>query len=416
MRILFLTQYFPPEPAMKLSAVVRHLVSEGHHVEVLTSLPNLPQGKLYAGYHFTLAMREERFGAGVLRTFVWPYRGRTTWKRVVHLASFALSASVCCWPLGRFDLLYVYHPPLTICLPALLLSAVRKVPMLYDVQDLWPEAGVAAGAIRPGALYSLMRRCAKLTYDHARHITVIAPEFKEIIEDQGVPPAKISVIPNWTDERCFIPFTSAVVRARYSLLERSFVVMYAGNFGSSHGVDVIVEAARRLKDNPEIVFAFSGSGAEYQRIEALCAESGLQNVRFLGYIESHGELPHLYSCADLMLVHIRKSPSGAVSLPSRIMAYMACAKPILACCEGAPRTLVETAACGIGCEPENPALMADMIVKASHDRAALPDMGASGRRYYLKHLSEAETLKKLSSLLDSLAPRSGRVGHALSVT
>jgi glycosyltransferase involved in cell wall biosynthesis len=403
-RIAILSQYFPPEPAIKLSVVVPYLAAAGHDVQVLTSLPNLPHGKIYPGYRYCAAMREKLLGADVLRTFVWPYRGRTVWKRALHLISFSLSACIFGWQLRRFDLLYVYHPPLTICAPALLLAAVRGAPMLYDVQDLWPEAGLAAGAIERGVLYSLMVKCAGFTYARARHITVIAPEFKTILADGGVPPAKISVIPNWTDEQCFRPVPSTGVRARYGLPEDSFVVMYAGNFGSSHGFGVILEAAQRLQTNRDIVFAVSGSGAEYERSVELCNAMALTNVKFLGYVQSRADLPYLYAGADVMIVHLRRSPSGAVSLPSRLMAYMACGRPILACCEGAPRNLVEKAACGFGCEPENPARMADLIVNAKMNRENLPNMGASGRRYYLENFSEAGTLRKLSGLLDSLVP------------
>jgi glycosyltransferase involved in cell wall biosynthesis len=282
--------------------------------------------------------------------------------------------------------------------------------MLYDVQDLWPEAGLAAGAIERGVLYSLMTKCAGFTYRRARHVTVLAPEFKTILAEGGVPPDKISVIPNWTDEGCFSPVPSTGVRAQYGLPEKPFVVMYAGNFGSSHGFSVILEAARLLEVDRDMLFAVSGSGAEYQQSVDLCNTMGLTNVKFLGYVERRTDLPYLYACADLMIVHLRRSPSGAVSLPSRLMAYMACGRPILACCEGAPRNLVERAACGIGCEPENPAAMAAAIVDAKVNRENLPAMGANGRRHYMEHFSEAETLRDLTALIEVLGPRNGRKG------
>jgi glycosyltransferase involved in cell wall biosynthesis len=408
MRIVILTQYFPPEPAIKLSAIVRHLVAAGHEVQVLTSLPNLPQGKLYAGYKYAFIQREELLGATILRTFVWPYRGRSTWKRVVHLASFALSASLCCWRLKRFDLLYVYHPPLTISIPALITTKIFRAPMLYDVQDIWPEAGLAAGAIKQGILYSIMSKIARFVYDCASHITVIAPEFKDLIAQQGIVSRKISVIPNWTDEDCFEPKIPTGVRSRYGLPEDAFIVMYAGNFGSSHGVGTLVEAAQLLRNESRIVFALSGSGAEYDRTCKTCESLALPNVILLGYIQQRSELPYLYSCADVMLVHIRRSPSGAVSLPSRILAYMACARPILACCEGAPRRLIETACCGMGCEPESPERMAALIVKAMRSRAILQELGTNGCRYYREHFSETETMEKLMALMESLVPPSCR--------
>ena len=119
--------------------------------------------------------------------------------------------------------------------------------------------------------------------------------------------------------------------SRYGLPRDAFVVMYA-ELGSSQAVGTLVEAAQLLRDESRIVFALSGSGAEYERTCKTCESLALPNVILLGYIQQRSELPYLYSCADVMLVHIRRSPSGAVSLPSRILAYMACARPILACC------------------------------------------------------------------------------------
>lgn len=403
MRIAILSQYFDPEPAIKLRALVLRLVAEGHSVEVLTSLPNLPHGTLYKGYKPALLMSDDRLGARVLRTFVWPYRGRSPMKRIVHLASFALSATAFCWRLRAYDLLYVYHPPLTISIPAGLLSAFRRQPMLYDVQDLWPQAGVAAGAIRPGFLFRVMDRWAKFIYRRARHITVIAPEFKSTLVGLGVPSEKITVIPNWTDEECFKPTPREGCRARFGIPDGPFVVMYAGNFGSSHGVNTILEAARLLRDRQDVLFVFSGSGAEYARSAGWAADAGLQNVKFLGYIDQRSDLPKLYAAADIMLVHLRKSPVGAVSVPSRLLAYMACGRPILVCSEGAPRNLVEAAGCGIACEPEDASILVAAVLDALNQRTALADRGDRGQQYYLQYLSEAQTLDKIVSLLSSMA-------------
>ena len=406
MRIAILSQYFDPEPAIKLTALVGRLVAEGHEVEVLTSLPNLPHGILYDGYRSRPLMRDDRLGATVFRAFVWPYRGRNPLKRIIHLTSFALSASVFCWRLRRYDLLYVYHPPITISIPAGLLSVLRRRPMLYDVQDLWPQAGVAAGAIRQGALFRFMDIWAKFIYRSSAHITVIAPEFKSTLTDLGVLAEKITVIPNWTDEECFKPAPADGCRAQFGIPEGPFVAMYAGNFGSSHGVDTILDAARLLRDRQDVLFIFSGSGAEYERSAKSAVDAGLANVKFLGYIERRSDLPKLYAAADIMLVHLRKSPVGAVSVPSRLLAYMACGRPILVCSQGAPRNLVEAAGCGLPCEPEDSARLVTAIVSAIKQREELDEMGARGRRYYLRHLSETQTLDKVMSLLNSITNES----------
>jgi len=402
MRIAILSQYFDPEPScIKLSTLVKRLVSAGHDVQVLTSLPNLPLGKLYKGYHYTFWHRETRMGASVTRAFVWPYRGNRLIKRFVHFLSFMVSVTICGLTLKPFDLLYVYHPPLTIVFPALVLSWVYRVRFLYDVQDLWPEAGIAAGAIRPGLLTRIMHKIAGLAYSRAKHLTVIAPEFKEVLADLGTPSNKISVIPNWTDEVCYYPRPAAGVRERYGLPEGVFLVMYAGNFGSSHGVGCVLESAKLLRNNPGIAFAFLGSGAEYPHLRHLAAEMGLPNVHFLGYIDSNDEMPYLFSAADIMVVHLRGSTSGAVSLPSRMASYMACARPILVASRGAPKNLVEAAGCGLTCEPDDPEALAAAILAVSR-RSDLAALGASGRRYYFEHLCEQISSDRLVRLIEQL--------------
>jgi glycosyltransferase involved in cell wall biosynthesis len=402
MRIAILTQYFPPEPAMKMSLLVRHLVAEGHSVQVLTALPNLPHGKLYEGYHYRLLTREELFGADVLRTFVWPYRGRNIYKRIIHFATFAASSAIGGFALKPFDVLYVYHPPLTIAIPAMLIAFWTRMPFIYDVQDIWPEAGLVAGAVRHGILYGAMSKLANFVYRRAARITVIAPEFKTAISEMGIDAEKIDIVPNCTDEHCFMPRPGNGIRARYGIPESEFVVMYAGNFGSTHGVEAVIEAAGILRTNLSIHFVFCGTGPEYNRAVAHCAEAGLKNAQFLGYIADPAELPYLYAAADLMIVATRRAPSGAVSLPSRIAAYMACERPILVAGTGAPARLVEEARCGLTCEPDNPSAIADAIERAQCAGNQLAAMGARGREFYIANLSAAKTMKTVTRLLTAL--------------
>jgi len=402
---------------MKMSLLVKHLVAQGHSVQVLTALPNLPHGRLYEGYRYRLLMREKWFGADVVRAFVWPYRGRSVTKRILHFLTFAVSSCVGGFALRPFDVLYVYHPPLTIALPALFLAFWRRTPFLYDVQDIWPEAGLVAGAVRRGVLYWAMSRLAHCVYRRAAKITVIAPEFRTLIAETGIDADKIDVVPNCTDEQCFSPQPAGDLRARCGIPPSAFVVMYAGNFGSTHGIDAILEAAALLRSEKNIRFVFCGTGPEYRRALERCSQAGLGNALFLGFIADPAHLPGIYAAADLMIVATRRAPSGAVSLPSRIAAYMACARPILVAGTGAPARLVEAAGCGYICAPDAPAAIADAVRQARSADGRLAGMAASGRAYYLAHLSAARTMDAVSSLLaqimsrpPAVAPRQVRYG------
>jgi colanic acid biosynthesis glycosyl transferase WcaI len=402
MRIAVLCQYFSPEPMTKINTLVRSLVEAGHSVQVLTGIPNRPYGHYYEGYTARLLFEEEKFGARVIRTYTWPYRGDVIWRRIMNYGSFMLSSLLGIARLAPFDILYAYHPPLTIAFPAYLASVTRRVPFIYDVQDIWPEAGVAAGALQEGWLYRFMSALAKWVYAQASHITVIAPDFKDILVDQGVSPDKISVVSNWADDSIYIPRSANGVRQQYGLPEGRFLAMYAGNMGMTHGVEYLLDAARLLKERSDITFVFAGTGAEYDKMLQKKQQEGLDNVHFLGYIPPP-RMPELLAAADLMLIHLRKSDSGAVSLPSRMLAYMACGRPMLVASEGAPRRFVERIRAGIGCDPENPVVIAERIKNISSQPEQLTKMGNNGRAIYEKEFCEQITIKNVIALIEQVA-------------
>lgn len=403
MNVAIFSQYFDPEPITRLKGLLRGLLKAGHGVQVITAIPNWPHGRYYEGYRRALLQEEERLGARVIRTYVWPYGGKTLWKRFLNYGSFALLANWGAMRLDPYDLVYVYHPPLTVSLPAHLAAKRCQVPLVYDVQDLWPEAGLVAGAVSPGLLYRLLSAWARWAYARSNHITVIAPDFRDSLVAQGVSPSKISVVPNWADEDLFIPQPANGVRRHYGLREDVFLVMYAGNLGSTHGVEYLLEAARLLNECQEILFAFVGTGPELERMVQVKESLGLENVVFLGYVQPASMLPALLASADLMVVHLLGSETGAVSLPSRMLAYMACARPILVASQGAARRLIEESQCGVTCEPGNPQAIASSILQLAAHPDHLAEMGANGRQAYLTKFSEKVLVTRLVQLLEEIA-------------
>lgn len=404
MRVRILTQYYDPEPATRLIGLARRLSVAGHSVEVLTAIPNFPAGTYYAGYRSRLISEEQRQDVRVVRSYVWPYHGPVTYKRLLNYGTFAASSLLGARRLGDFDVLYVYHPPLTISVPAFLMTWQNAVPFIYDVQDIWPEAGVAAGVIKPGPMVRFMTAWAHWAYKHAAGITVLSPEFVEILTEQGVPREKLSVIPNWADENIYYPRPVGDARRRLGISSEAFVVMYAGNMGSTHGVDYLLHAAQLLRDRPDIQFVFVGIGPEYQRMVVLKDQLRLENVRFLGYVQPV-DMPELLMDANILLVHLRHSEAGAVSLPSRMLAYMACGRPMLVASEGAPQKLVEQAQCGITCMSENPQAIAAAVVQAAEKPKELLEMGQNGRQHYLNTYREDVVLANLVDLIERVAAR-----------
>ena len=371
-------------------------------MDVLTGLPHFPEGVLHREYRFRPIMEESRLGARVVRTFEWPYRGESLLGRATNYLSFAASAQLAVGRLARPDVIYAYHPPISVSLPACALAAQFRRPFIYDVQDLWPQAGIAAGVLRPGLVYRALEAWASKVYARAAHITVIADDFREQLINRGVPAHKISVVPNGADETLYRPLNGREVRAQYGWRSNEFIVMYAGNFGAIHGVEVILEAARRCQHLP-IKFVFVGTGPQAPRLKTLAAEMQLANVSFLGYRPSQ-EMPFLFAAADLMLVHVRDGPHGAVSLPSRIAAYMASGRPTLVAARGAARNLIEASRGGVSCDPDDPALLVSEILALAAAPVRRDAMSDCALKFYAAHLSARRVIPSLIELI-------GRVAH-----
>jgi glycosyltransferase involved in cell wall biosynthesis len=401
MRVLLISQYFSPEPGFRLQALTTALAAAGHSVTVLTGFPNFPAGKVYPGYRIRWRQRERLDQADVLRVPLWPYRGNRTPLRVLNFGSFALCAAIAVAAMDDYDVVYAYHPPLTTAIPAVFAARKMRAPLIYDVQDIWPEAGVVAGAIRRGFFYNAMTVLANWAYRNATRVTVIAESFRRLLMQQGVPAEKLMVVPNWPDERIFRPRPSGDVRERLNLPGDAFLVVYAGNVGSTHGVEHVIEAAALLRDTPDVFVVIAGAGPELQSMKDRAATRKLTNIRFTGFL-STDDMVQLINTAQLMLVHLRSSPLGAVSLPSRITSYMACAKPILVASEGAPREQIEAAQCGVGVEPENAQAMADAIRALKQQPARLAEMGQAGKHYADANLSEQVVVSRLVGLMEEL--------------
>jgi colanic acid biosynthesis glycosyl transferase WcaI len=200
MRILILSQWFDPEPTFKGLAFARELVRRGHEVEVLTGFPNYPGGEVYPGFRVRPWQRERVGDISVLRVPLYPSHGRSVPGRLANYGSFALSASIGSAFVKRPDVIYVYHPPGTIGLPAIIARVFRRAPVVYDVQDLWPDTVAATGTLTHSTVLRLLGRWCRLVYRNADRLVVLSPGFKTALMERGVPESKIDVIYNWCDE------------------------------------------------------------------------------------------------------------------------------------------------------------------------------------------------------------------------
>ncbi|HEV2012145.1 MAG TPA: glycosyltransferase family 4 protein, partial [Candidatus Limnocylindria bacterium] len=279
MRVLILSQYYDPEPIPKPSEVAEGLRRRGHDVTVIAGLPNYPTGALYAGYHIVPWVHERVREIPVARVFEVPYHGRSAIGRVVNYLSFMTSAIVGGLFVARPDVIYVWHPPLTVAVAASVIGAFRRVPFVLDVQDIWPEAVISSGVLREGFLADVMRRLERFAYGRAQRILIVTNGAERNLLAKGVPQEKLVVLPNWIfGEVAIAPSSEDVRRARAELdADDAFIVTFAGNLGALQDLDTVLEASERLQRHPtKIAIRIIGDGSERKRLEHVARSKGLE--------------------------------------------------------------------------------------------------------------------------------------------
>ena len=315
-----------------------------------------------------------------MRVPLYPDHSRSVIKRSLNYISFALSAAV----LGsdvvsKPDVIFVYHPPLTVGLPAYVLSRLWRVPFVYQIQDMWPETLRATGMLTNKFIVRTVGLFAKWVYSKADALCVISPGFRVNLIEKGVPPSKVHVIPNWVDPESYYAADPDPDLAAKTGLDDRFNVMFAGIVGEAQGLEVMLEAAEMLRDLEEVQFVLVGDGVASPRLEAAARDRGIENVAFLGRYPQDS-MPGLYALADVLLVHLKDDPLFRITIPHKILTYLASAKPILAAVAGDPADVVTRAGAGIACPPGDPEALAQAVRRLYHsDRTELERMGENGR-------------------------------------
>ncbi len=389
MRILLLSQWFQPEPFFKGLPFAGALRDRGHEVEVLTGFPNYPGGHLYPGYKVKSHQREVMDGIGVIRVPLYPSHGTSVIGRIANYASFALCAATTGTVLTRpADVVYVYHPPGTVGLPAIIHRLLKGIPFVYDIQDLWPDTLSATGMFNNRAAGGLVHRWCDIVHRMAARIVVLSPGFKEVLVGRGVPREKIHVIYNWTHETPLPSESQCATFAEQSGMAGRFNVVFAGTMGKAQALDAVLDAAHRISSKlPLVQFVFVGGGIELQHLRTLAVDKRLGNTLFIPRMSAE-EIGKVLGAADVLLVHLRDDPLFQITIPSKTQAYLYAGRPILMAVRGDASRLVTEAGAGLCCEPENPDHIADAVENFYHmPPSQLKQMGENGRRYYLEHLS-----------------------------
>jgi glycosyltransferase involved in cell wall biosynthesis len=403
LRVVLLSQWFDPEPTFKGLAFARELVRQGHHVDVVTGFPNYPGGRVYPGFRIRWRQRETIDGVHITRVALYPSHDQSGFRRTLNYLSFAASALVhLLFTAGRADVVYAYHPPLTVGLAAAVIRLWRRIPVVYDIQDMWPDTLRATGMIASPGLLRIVGAACDWVYRRVDRIVVLSPGFRRLLIERGVAPEKIHVVFNWCHEEALRASGGAVPASMTQ--PQKFRILFAGNMGKAQALDAILGAARIIAQQvPSIQFVFLGGGVEAARLKAVAEAGSLDNTLFLPQV-SMEEVGAILNSADVLLVHLRRDPLFAITIPSKTQAYMAVGKPILMAVDGDAADLVTRARCGVVARSEDVQSIAGAVMNLFHaGDAARAAMGKSGRAYYEGELSLARGAAKFSEIFGQLA-------------
>jgi Glycosyltransferase len=355
MRILFLTDNFPPESNAPATRTYEHCiewVKQGAEVTVITCTPNFPKGKVYPDYKNKWHQTEMMDGIKVIRVWSYITPNRGLFKRILDYLSFCITGF---WAslFVKTDIIIATSPQLFTAVAGYLSSVFKRKPWIMEVRDLWPESIKAVGAMQESRILKLLDRLVMFLYRKATKVVVVTESFKPRIHACGVPKNDIHIIKNGVHLYKFkVTEKDQALIKKYGL-ENKFVVAYIGTHGMAHNLDFILDGAASV-ENPNIHFLFIGDGTMKARLAKKVKKLQLENVTMLNAIPKLAVPQHI-NIADVALIPLKKKDTFKKVLPSKIFENAAMEKPILLGVEGEAKEVVESFNAGLAFEPENKA-------------------------------------------------------------
>jgi glycosyltransferase involved in cell wall biosynthesis len=359
-------------------------------------------------------MKDDDQGVRVRRTWLVPLPNRKAWERMLNYGSFFVSAVLRGIFLSKPDVVVATSPQLLVGLAGLIVAKCKRTPFVFEVRDLWPESLEAVGASGNGSvLVKILRKVAGLLYRKAAHIVVVTAPFKEHLHRHwGIPKKKISIIINGVDHRLFAPQPRDQQVTQEFGLEQKFVVGYFGTIGNAHGIETLVEVAQAAgKSDPEVLFLVIGEGADKQLLQDMIADRKLTNIRiFPG--QPRVRMPSIIAGSDICLVLLKNAELFKTVIPTKMLEFMSCARPIVAAVAGEAARCIENAEAGICVSPGDHAAITEAILSLKRNASRREKLGANGRSFITSSAARDRTAQEYIALLQ-LVKKSG--GELLAV-
>lgn len=406
--VLVVSLVFPPD-AVSTAQIMGDLVADlgalGHTVSVITTTPHYNRDRdaearqpRRPGWG-RLVQRSEFQGSPVWHTAMPAKSGSVPLRLLAWGLFHALSLVVGVVAVRKVDVILTPSPPLTMGVVAWLLGVWHRAPFVYNVQELYPDIAINLGAVRNRMAISMLFALERFVYARATYVTVIADRMQRRLLEKGVAAARTTVIPNFVDADVLRVVPAPNSFSRQADVDGRFVVCYAGNLGPAQGLEVLLDAARLLADEPAIVIVLVGGGTLWDRLADRIRDERLTNVRLIEH-QPFTRVPEIYGTSDLSVV-AQAAATGSDAVPSKVYRIMACSGVVLAITEAQSDVarLVMAAGCGFIVPQDAPAALAEAIRAAYRDRAGLARMGAAGRQHVLAHYGRPVVTARYAALL-----------------
>jgi len=399
MKIQFMSENFPPESNAAATRVYEracYWVKWGHQVTVITSAPNFPEGKLFPGYENKWKQAEIMSGIRVVRVKTYIAANQDIVHRTFDFLSFMVTGFFAALKEERPDIIAATSPQFFTAVAGWAASAVRGLPFVFELGDLWPASIAAVGAMKRRLALKLLEKLELFLYQRSTHIAALTNSFKENLVERGINKNKITVVINGVDLARYGPRDCDMDLSKEWGLENKFVVGYIGTHGMAHALSNVLNAAKSIQENDTICFLLAGAGAERASLMEDAKRRLINNVVFMPR-QPKEMMPAIWSLCDVALVHLKNSPVFAGVIPSKIFEAEAMGLPILlAAPEGEASNIVLNDKAGLHIAAEDPAALADSISQLASNKSALRTFAAAALKAAPSHSRETQAHELLN--------------------
>jgi len=400
LRILVVTQYFWPEN-FRVNDLVREWVQRGHHVTVLTGVPNYPVGKVFDSYRQQPSAFAKYEGSQVVRAPMLP-RGTGSLRLVLNYLSFVIGATIWgSWYLrnDQVDVIFVFEPsPATVGLPAIWLGKLKQAPVVFWALDLWPETLAAIGAVRSPRILALVGHMVRFIYSRCALVLGQSRSFLGSIANYCKDESKIRYFPSWAED--VFSYESLKLAPEIPETPNGFTIVFAGNIGEAQDMPAVLDTAERLKDNKVIRWVIVGDGRKSEWLKTEVTKRGLENIILMPGRFPVERMLSFYAHADALLVSLKSDPVFSMTIPGKVQSYLMAGIPVLGMLDGEGAAVIHDANAGLTCDAGDSAGLAQAIITlvsmAPGERRRL---GLNGRQFAQQEFGRAQLMDRLEALL-----------------